>query len=228
MSKILVVEDESAMAAGLKHNLEFEGYEVDVAKTGVEGLNMAQNSPYDLMLLDVMLPELSGFDVLKQLRQEQKDLPIIMLTAKSEEIDKVLGLEMGADDYVTKPFGVRELLARVKALLRRAERRAEDLQDVMIIGNLRVDFQAYTAFIGKEEVHLSVREFDILKFLLEHQGETVSRSELLDKIWGYDTNPTTRTVDNFILRLRQKIEPDESRPRHIMTVHGLGYKLLLG
>ena len=127
MSKILVVEDESAMAAGLKHNLEFEGYEVDVAKTGVEGLKMAQNSPYDLMLLDVMLPELSGFDVLKQLRQEQKDLPIIMLTAKSEEIDKVLGLEMGADDYVTKPFGVRELLARVKALLRRAERRAEDL-----------------------------------------------------------------------------------------------------
>ena len=226
MSRILVVEDENAMAAGLRHNLEFEGYNVEVADNGADGLQTALQDHFDLILLDVMLPKLSGFDVLRKLRAEQDMTPIIMLTAKSEEIDKVLGLEMGADDYVTKPFGVRELLARVKALLRRSEQQSAPIQDKVTIGRLTVDFQAYTATHDDKEVHLSVREFDILKFLLEHKGETISRDDLLEKIWGYESNPTTRTVDNFILRLRQKIEPNFNQPKYIITVHGLGYKLL--
>ena len=227
MSSILVVEDEMAMAQGLRHNLEFEGYEVDLAENGRLGLEKAQNENYDLILLDVMLPELSGFDVLKTIRSEGKNVPVIMLTAKSEEIDKVLGLEMGADDYVTKPFGVRELLARIKAILRRTDLGPDAVQDIFHIGRLRVDFNSYTASEAGTPIHLSVREFDILKYLLGKKGETVSRGELLEKIWGYESSPTTRTVDNFILRLRQKIEPDESHPSHIITVHGLGYKLIM-
>ena len=190
MSKILIIEDEKAMSAGLKHNLEFEGYECDVAETGTAGLQKGLKSNYDIILLDVMLPELSGFDVLKKLRSSEVTTPIIMLTAKAEEIDKVLGLEMGADDYVTKPFSVRELLARVKALLRRAEPNgASSVQDKITVGRLTLDFQAYTAFESKKEVHLSVREFDILNFLLEHAGETVSRNELLEKNLGVRIKP---------------------------------------
>lgn len=228
MSKILIIEDEKAMSAGLKHNLEFEGYECELAETGTAGLEKGLNGGFDLILLDVMLPEISGFDVLRQLRGDKVTTPIIMLTAKAEEIDKVLGLEMGADDYVTKPFSVRELLARVKALLRRSESNtSQPVQNKIQVGRLLLDFQAYNAFDSGEEVHLSVREFDILKFMLDHAGQTISRSDLLEKIWGYESSPTTRTVDNFILRLRQKLEPNFKQPRHIITVHGLGYKLIL-
>lgn len=227
MSNILVVEDEIAMAQGLKHNLEFEGHQVTIAGNGRIGLDKIHEEDFDLVLLDVMMPELSGFDVLKTVRSEGNKVPIIMLTAKSEEIDKVLGLEMGADDFVTKPFSIRELLARIKAILRRSDLGPAAVQDVFHVGKLRIDFSSYTASTDGEPVHLSVREFDILKYLLDKKGDTVSRGELLENIWGYESTPTTRTVDNFILRLRQKIEPDELRPTHIITVHGLGYKLIM-
>ena len=228
MTKILVIEDEAAMSAGLKHNLTFEGYEIEIADTGRLGYEMAGKGLFDLILLDVMLPEMSGFDVLKKLRADGNLTPIIMLTSKSEEIDKVLGLEMGADDYVTKPFGLRELLARIKSLLRRSDYEKNDKEEKneIAIGRLMFNFHSYSAHEDGQVIHLSVREFDIIKFLLDHRDKSVSRHDLLENIWGYESTPTTRTVDNFILRLRQKIEINPNQPKHIITIHGLGYKLI--
>jgi DNA-binding response OmpR family regulator len=223
MSRILIVEDEAQMRQGLKDNLEFEGYEVDVAEDGEECLVKVGKNEYNLILLDVMLPKLSGFDVCKQLREKGFDRPIIMLTAKGEEIDKVLGLELGADDYITKPFSLRELLARVKAILRREDRGKSPGVNVKV-GKIDVNFSKFEAFDGSNAINLSHREFEVLKYLWEHENQIVSREDLMNKVWGIGEMTTTRTVDNFILKLRQIIEDDPSHPKHILTVHGIGYK----
>lgn len=228
MIHILIVEDEVSMLKGLKDNLEFEGYQVDTANDGAEGLKKLLTNKYHLVLLDVMMPEMSGFDVCKSARTRGIKTPIIMLTAKAEEIDKVLGLEFGADDYITKPFGLRELLARIRAILRRTgiEELTEDHQ-IQKIGRLAVNFAGYTASVEGQEVKLSHKEFEILHHLHTHKNETVDRDHLLDAVWGDDYQPTSRTIDNFILKLRQKIEADPNDPRIILTVHGIGYKLIL-
>jgi len=223
MIKILVIEDEKNMRQGLIKNLEFEGYEVDAAEDGEDGLQKILASAYHLIILDIMLPRLSGFDVCKKVREKGIQTPIIMLTAKGEEIDKVLGLELGADDYVTKPFSLRELLARIKVILRRHP--VADAQQAKI-GKLEVNFKTYSAFIEGQPVAMTHKEIEILKYLWQHQQETVSRDQLLNEVWGFDEMITTRTVDNFILKLRQKIEHDPAEPHHILTVHGIGYKLI--
>lgn len=225
MKQILIVEDEPNMRLGLKDNLEFEGYQVKIATDGKQGLEEIVKNPYDLVLLDVMLPELSGFDVCKISRERGIKTPIILLTAKGEEIDKVLGLELGADDYITKPFGLRELLARIKAVLRRGPDKKESPAEVSI-GKMTVNFSSYAANIDQEPIKMSHKEFEILKYLWEHRNDTVSRYQLLEDIWGYHEQPTTRTVDNFILKLRQKIEQNPEDPQVILTVHGVGYKML--
>jgi DNA-binding response OmpR family regulator len=225
MKQILIVEDEPNMRLGLKDNLEFEGYQVALAYNGRQGLDQIVNNRYDLVLLDVMLPELSGFDVCKIAREKGVQTPIILLTAKGEEIDKVLGLELGADDYITKPFGLRELLARIKAVLRRGPDK-KPIPTEVSIGKMLVNFSSYVASIDQEQVKMSHKEFEILKYLWEHRNDTVSRYQLLEDIWGYNEQPTTRTVDNFILKLRQKIEQNPEEPQIILTVHGIGYKML--
>jgi DNA-binding response OmpR family regulator len=223
MARILIVEDEVQMRQGLKDNLEFEGYQVETAGDGEECLIKVEKSDFDLILLDVMMPKLSGFDTCKRLREKGFKRPIIMLTAKGEEIDKVLGLELGADDYVTKPFGLRELLARIKAVLRREDRTRNQTVDVQI-GCLNVNFSKYTATKDGKEVLLTHREFELLHYLWENENQTVSRDVLLNDVWGLGDMTTTRTVDNFILKLRQVVEQDPSHPKHILTVHGVGYK----
>lgn len=225
MARILIVEDEPSMLAGLRDNLELEGYDVDTAEKGTDGLTKLLEQSYHLVLLDVMLPELSGFDLLKQAREHGVRTPVIMLTAKGEEVDRVVGLELGADDYVTKPFSLRELLARVKAVLRRSIGGA-DPEDLMTLGSLTVDFSTYNATRGDVSVEMTPKEFEVLRFLWQHRNHTVSRDQLLTSVWGYDEPVSTRTVDNFILRLRQKVEEDPAHPRHIITIHGTGYKLI--
>jgi len=226
MPRILIVEDEPEMQRGLKDNLEFEGYEIEIASDGVTGLQKITEHTYDLVILDIMLPKMSGLDVCKRTREQGVKTPIIMLTARGEEIDKVLGLELGADDYITKPFGVRELLARVKAVLRRAEGTVSGPAERMILGVVEVDFASYEATRGGEPLSMTPREVEILKYLWQHRSKTVNREELLRHVWGYDESISTRTVDNFILKLRQKVEKDPAHPKHIITIHGVGYKLV--
>ena len=226
MAKILIVEDEPDMARGLEDNLTFEGYEVQVETDGLAGLNYALANPVDLILLDLMLPQMPGYDVCKTLRAKGNNTPIIMLTAKGQEIDKVLGLELGADDYVTKPFSLRELLARIHALLRRHGAATGQPSDTYVFGEVILDFTHYHATKAREAIELTPKEFEILRYLITHRGKTVSRDELLDKVWGIEDYPTTRTVDNHILKLRKKIEKDPANPDFIMTVHGIGYKFL--
>lgn len=224
--RILVVEDEPQMRMGLVKNLEFEGYEVDQAADGEEGLNKILTADYDIVILDVMMPKLNGFDVCKKVREKEIMVPIIMLTAKGEEIDKVLGLELGADDYITKPFSLRELLTRIKVILRRAGGDERIKPDAIEIGQLNVNFTACTAHVSGEKVPMTYREMEILKYLWLHKNITVSRDELLDNVWGQNEVVTPRTIDNFISRLRQKIENDVSSPEHIITFHKVGYKLI--
>lgn len=226
MQKILIVEDEPSMRLGLKDNLEFEGYEVLIAEDGQAALDVVSADTFDLILLDVMLPKISGFDVCKKLRKEGNTTPIILLTAKGEEIDKVLGLELGADDYVTKPFSLRELLARIKAVLRRGESSPKSAGSTVKIGKLTVNFSSYNASEENDSVQMSHKEFEVLHYLWDKKNNTVSRDELLANVWGQDVYITTRTIDNFILKLRQKIEDDPNHPKLILTVHGIGYKLI--
>jgi len=228
MVSILIIEDEPAMQLGLRDNLELESYQVTVAGDGQAGLDKLKTGNYDLVLLDVMLPRLSGFDVCKSARAAGIRTPIILLTAKGEEIDKVVGLELGADDYITKPFSVRELLARIKAILRRSQKTEGNREETKAtIGRLQLDFGAYHAKENENEVKLSQKEFAILLHLHKNKNQTVSRYDLLENVWGYEEQITTRTVDNFIVRLRQKIEANPNQPKIILTVHGSGYKLVL-
>ncbi|MBP7508707.1 MAG: response regulator transcription factor [Prolixibacteraceae bacterium] len=226
MARILIIEDEQAMLAGLRDNLEFEGYTVLTADRGDTGLKLWQSEDYDLLILDVMLPGLSGFEVLKQGRKQNLKTPVILLTARGEELDKVLGLELGADDYITKPFSLRELLARIKAILRRSQGQSnQNSSELIEIGKLKVSFKTLEAFDESGTVKMSHKEFEILHYLYKHTGMIVSRDDLLDSVWGNDYQPIARTVDNFILRLRQKVDQDDTN--HIVTVHGVGYKLVI-
>jgi DNA-binding response OmpR family regulator len=227
MQRILVVEDEPSMRIGLKDNLEFEGYEVEFADDGESGYKKIMTQKFDLILLDVMLPKMNGFDVCRKVRAEGVKIPIILLTAKGEEIDKVLGLELGADDYVTKPFGLRELLARIKAVMRRSTESQPDQIEEAEIGSLIVNFSNYSAFNNGNEIAMSHKEFELLHFLWKNKNKAVSRDDLLKEIWNQEVFTTTRTIDNFIVKLRQKIEEDPNKPKIILTVHGVGYKLIL-
>jgi DNA-binding response OmpR family regulator len=210
---------------GLKDNLKFEGYEVTTATDGQEGLQIALNDSFDLLLLDIMLPGLNGYDICRKIKGKKPELPIIMLTARGLEVDKVVGLDLGADDYVTKPFGIPELLARIRAVLRRSNPQKES-PEVYSFDDILLDFKKYIATVGGKVIKLTTREFEILKYFLEHEGEVVHRFDLLDKVWGYDNYPTTRTVDNYILELRKKIEKDPTKPKHLLSVRGAGYKFI--
>jgi DNA-binding response OmpR family regulator len=227
-SRVLVVEDDEAMAVALRDGFVYEGYEVAVARDGEDGLRRATEDPPDLMILDVMLPKMTGLEVCKRLRSEGSSLPIIMLTARGQEIDKVLGLKLGADDYVTKPFSFMELMARVEAVLRRCGAAAgvRGSRGTHSFGDVTIDFDHHEALKGDEPVELSPREFQLLCYFIDHRGEVVSREQLLDAVWGYDTIPFTRTVDTHIAKLRKKIEDDPSDPQFLITVHRLGYKFV--
>jgi two-component system alkaline phosphatase synthesis response regulator PhoP len=225
LSRILIVEDEPDMVLGLKDNFEFEGYEVVTASDGAAGLERARSEKPDLVILDIMLPKLSGLEVCKTLRAEGFRAPIIMLTARGQEIDKVVGLELGADDYVTKPFSIRELLARVRAILRRTEGGKKRLARYRF-ADIELDFETYRATRGSDRLEMSPREFELLRYLIERKGETVTRDQLLEDVWGYESYPSTRTVDTHIAKLRAKIGDSGSEPRFIMTIHGVGYKFV--
>jgi two-component system alkaline phosphatase synthesis response regulator PhoP len=225
MPKILIVEDEPDMARGLQFNLEARGFEVVTATNGDAGLQAAASAKPDLVLLDVMLPKRDGYDVCRSLRKTQPDLPIVMLTAKGQEDDVVLGLKLGADDYVKKPFSVAELVARIETVLRRSAAR-RGRPDRVAFGDVEVDFVRHEARRNGAPLDLTPKEFEMLGYFAAHRGAVVSRDALLDAVWGYTSMPNTRTVDTHIVKLRQKIEADSHEPRHLITMHGLGYKFI--
>lgn len=224
--RILVVEDEEALLMTISDRLASEGYQVDGARDGDEGLRKAESGRYDLITLDVMLPKKSGFDVCRDLRQKGITTPILMLTARGQTVDKVVGLKLGADDYLTKPFETLELLARIEALLRRASTNRTDKNPVRQFGPIRVDLRGTEVTRNGKPVNLSAREFQLLKYFVEHEGTTVSREEILRDVWGYSTETFTRTVDVHVASLRQKIEKNPKNPALILTVAGLGYKFV--
>ncbi len=227
--RILVAEDDAPIARGLVDALESEGYGAVAARDGNEALERFGREAFDLVILDIMMPGRSGYDVCREIRRKHATVPIIMLTAKGEEIDKVVGLELGADDYVTKPFGVRELLARVAAVLRRSRRGAAAgsepaLPDVIRLGDVEVDRKKYTATRGRRTAGLTAREVRLLDHFHAHAGEVLSRDDILNAVWGVDYLGTTRTLDQHIAQLRKKVEKDPARPAIILTVHGVGYR----
>jgi DNA-binding response OmpR family regulator len=223
MEKILIIEDEESILMALEDDLRIEGYQVSSAKDGLKGLTMAKEQEYDLIILDIMLPEMNGFEVCKQLRQTGITTPILILTAKSQEVDKVLGLELGADDYVTKPFSPRELLARVNALFRRVKQTQQGI-DLYHFGDVVVDFKKYEAEKGGLPIYLTVLEFAMLHFFIKNKDQVVSRDSILDKVWGDSVYVYPRTVDTHIVHLRKKIEDDPENPKYIIGVRGIGYK----
>ncbi len=225
MTKILVVEDDPAILRGLSDNLEDESYTVATAPDGETAYKLQRNGKFDLIVLDLMLPRMSGFELCRKLRAEGVHTPILILTARSEESDRVFGLDLGADDYVTKPFSVRELLARIRALLRRPPVAVESSPEVRF-GDVEVDFRRYVARRSGEKVELTHKEFDILRFLVARGGEVVTRDELLNEVWGYEAYPVSRTVDNHMVTLRAKLEADPAHPQYIRTVRGVGYRFV--
>ena len=225
--KILLVEDEKGLIITLTDRLTSEGFDVISAADGKEGFDLAASDSFDLIILDVMLPKKNGYDVCRDLRQKGISTPILMLTAKGETIDKVLGLKLGADDYLTKPFEVIELLARVEALLRRSPAQSDTtVNGAFRFGDIGIDFKKAEVTRKNEPVELSAMEFRLLQFFIENRGTVHSRDELLDAVWGYDAMPTTRTVDVHVAWLRQKLEENPRHPQYIHTVHGMGYKFL--
>lgn len=229
MAHIVIIEDEPDLAMGLRDNLEFEKNTVSHAPTGMEGVALVSQQRTDLVLLDIMLPDIDGFEVCRRLREQGYTMPIIILSARSQEIDKVRGLELGADDYVTKPFSLRELLARVHAALRRSEAASANpaKKSVFKLGDRQVDLIRQKIITPTEEMPLGYYETEILRVLFDRVGEAVPRAELLERIWGVGVYPADRTVDNHIVSLRRKIEIDPKNPRHILTAHAVGYKLVL-
>jgi DNA-binding response OmpR family regulator len=221
---LAVIDDDESVARGLSLNLEAEGFKVITAVDGEAGLALIKAEKPDLIILDVMMPKKDGLQVCKELREEGNSTPVILLTARSAEVDKVLGFDIGADDFLGKPFGLMELVARVRALLRRTIS-AKDVEQINF-DDVIIDFRAYRAQRGTQAIELSAREYRLLKYLIVKKGNVVSRDELLDEVWGYNSYPSTRTVDNHIARLRQKIEPDVAEPKRIITVHGVGYKFV--
>jgi DNA-binding response OmpR family regulator len=225
MKRILIIEDDPAIRTGLKETFITEGYSVSEADTGTKGFELASNNNFDLIILDLILPGKDGIEICKDLRSEGVKTPIVMVTSRKEEIDKILGLEIGADDYVTKPFSIRELLARVKALIRRSTYEPGDIEEVAF-ADLKINFKKQEMLKGINPVRLSATEYRILHYFIDHESEVISRDKFLDEVWGYDSYPTTRTVDNYILSLRKKIEDDPTNPKHLVTVHKVGYKFV--
>jgi DNA-binding response OmpR family regulator len=221
---VAVIEDDESVRTSLVLNLEVEGFKVVTANNGEEGIELVKDKNPDLIILDVMMPRKDGLQTCKELRNSGNSTPIILLTARSAEVDKVLGLDLGADDYLAKPFSMMELLARVKALLRRTNSTKEI--DSVTFDDVVIDFKAYKAEKSKSPIELSAREYRLLRYLVAKRGSVVTRDELLDEVWGYNSYPSTRTVDNHIARLRQKIETNVESPQHILTVHGVGYKFI--
>lgn len=221
---IAVIEDDESVQRSLVLNLELEQYEVMTASDGVSGLELIQERKPDLIIMDVMMPVKDGLQTCKELRSAGNSTPLILLTARDQEVDKVLGLELGADDYLAKPFGMRELIARAKALLRRTQS-SDEVNEVQF-DDVAIDFKAYKAERAHKPMELSAREYRLLRYLVAKKNTVVTRDELLDEVWGYNSYPSTRTVDNHIARLRQKIEKDVNSPKHIVTVHGVGYKFV--
>ncbi|MDO4482314.1 MAG: response regulator [Bacillota bacterium] len=223
--RVLIIEDEVSISDIIKFNLLKEGYEIETAYNGEEGLKKALNLNFDLILLDIMLPQMDGFQVCRKVR-ESSNVPIIMLTAKEEEVDKVLGLELGADDYITKPFGMRELIARIKANIRRTEFTSDSSDSnskITNYGNLTIDMTKYEARKNEKPLELTLREFELLKYLAEQENQVFSREQLLEEVWGYEYYGDIRTVDVTIRRLREKVEDDPGEPKYIMTKRGIGY-----
>ncbi|MBE3132830.1 MAG: response regulator transcription factor, partial [Acidobacteria bacterium] len=216
MSRILVVEDDAAILRGLRDNLVAESYDVITAADGAEGLRLSQERDPDLIILDLMLPKLSGYEICRKLREQGSHVPILMLTARGDEADRILGLDLGADDYVSKPFSVRELLARVRALLRRSDPQKAPV-DHLTFGDVVVDFPQFEARKKGQPVEMTPKEFGVLRYLAARAGAVVQRQELLEEVWGYENYPTTRTVDNHIASLRGKLEEDPAEPRHLFT-----------
>jgi DNA-binding response OmpR family regulator len=226
MKRILIIEDDKAILRGLQVNLEYESYEVLTATDGDQGYLIIREQKPDLIILDLMLPKMNGYELCRKVRAEGFTIPVLMLTARGEEMDRVLGLDLGADDYVTKPFSMPELLARIRAILRRVQQdRTGNLPVELSMGEFSVNFKRFEARKAGKILNMSRKEFGILQLLAARAGEVVNRDELLDEVWGYDHYPTTRTVDNHIASLRTKLEDDPSNPRYIITVHGVGYKL---
>ncbi len=225
MKRVLIIEDDASIRRGLLDALTAEHFDVHQCSDGTEGLTVARQKKLDLVILDVMLPGMNGFEICKALRTSGNEVPILMLTGKGEEADKVLGLELGADDYLTKPFSVRELIARVKALLRRQAHIDQTIDEVSF-GDIHLDFVKQEARRGTKSLHLTSREYTLLRFMIAREGEVIARSTLLDEVWGYEQTPTTRTVDNFILNLRKKIEANPAKPKHLVTIHTSGYKFV--
>jgi DNA-binding response OmpR family regulator len=225
--QVLLIEDEPDMVRGLRDAMQFEGYNVLTAGEGGTGIQMARKEKPQLVILDLMLPDMNGYQVCEEIRHFNQQVPIIMLTARNQESDKIRGLEVGADDYVTKPFSVGEFLARIKAIFRRMERVNNSATEVITIGESKIDLKKHTLTRARKTDQMTFYEVELIKLLFEREQEPVSRDEILDKIWGIGANPTNRTVDNFVVKLRRKIEHDHKHPRHILTVYGLGYKLVL-
>jgi DNA-binding response OmpR family regulator len=220
---ILIIEDDISILRGLKDNLEYEGYAVINETNGEKGLQLALEKKTDLILLDIMLPGLNGYEICRKLKNEKPELPVIMITARGSEMDKVSGLDIGADDYITKPFSIPELMARIRAVLRRTAT-GPDIKDEYCFGNIRLDFKKLRAFRNELEIKLSGKEFAIMEYFIRHEGEAVHRHDLLNEVWGYEAIPTTRTIDNFILDLRKKLEENPSKPRYIESVRDIGYR----
>ena len=223
MARILVIEDDPAIQRGLADNLACESHDVLTAADGESGYSLVRTGKPDLIVLDLMLPRMSGYEVCRKLRADGVTTPIVMLTARGDEADRVVGLDLGADDYITKPFSVRELLARIRAVLRRAQVQSA-LPAELRFGNVAVDFRRYEAQKDGRPIELTRKEFGLLRLLAARSGEPVTRDDLLNEVWGYDATPTTRTVDNHVASLRAKLEDNPSDPRHLFTVHGVGYK----
>jgi two-component system alkaline phosphatase synthesis response regulator PhoP len=224
--RILLVEDEPGLLLTLSDRLRNEGYSVETASDGEKGFQRATGEAFDLLILDVMLPRRNGFDLLRDLRQQGVQTPAMMLTARGQVFDKVLGLKLGADDYLTKPFEMAELLARIEAILRRVPALMAAQAGVYQFGEIKVDFRRAEVMKNEEKIELSAREFQLLRYFIEHREATLSRDELLNEVWGYDSLPTTRTVDVHVAWLRQKLEPNPRHPQFILTIHGLGYKFV--
>ncbi len=225
MKKILIIEDDPATLTGISETLKEEHFDVSTVMNGQMGYEKAKDSPFDLIILDLMLPEKNGIEICRDLRNAGINTPVLMLTGKKEEVDKIIGLEIGADDYVTKPFSVRELVARVNAILRRPKEIKTDI-DEYTFADVHLNFKGQEARKGSHSIELSALEFKVMKYFVQREGEVIDRNKLLDEVWGYENYPSTRTVDNFILNLRKKIEDTPSDPKHLLTIHGAGYKFV--
>lgn len=224
---ILIVEDDPNIRLGLQDNLDLEGYQVLSAPDGVKGLKLAMEHEIDLLILDIMLPGMNGYEICRKVKAEKPELPVIMLTARGSEMDKVAGLDIGADDYLTKPFSLPELLARIRAAFRRVKKDPEPLTNFSY-DHVLIDFRNFQAFFKDTEVSLTNKEFEIMAFFINHENQVIHRHDLLNEVWGYEAMPTTRTVDNFILNLRKKLEENPAKPKHIISVRSIGYKFVSG